>query len=499
MKQYILKDKNKAYRLKIYHSTVYQGDRSSCFLLPYQRTRDKTHPKKRKSTGGIAKPLFSPPPYGGGGRGERLLFLFLLFPLLLSAQPQRSLDDCIRLAWQQNPGFKNTAIDIKESRMNYVASIGNFLPRVTVDAQAGRNFGRSIDPNTNGYTTETFDEGTVGLDMTLSLFEGFSRINRVRFERLNTRHSQWERRERQNELAYRVTDAYFRLLLEEKMLELASEQSKLSERYLKQTEAFVELGLKSVSDLQEVRARREGDIYRYQARDNSCRMASLQLKQLLNLQEGDTLAVLDTISYEALPLAPIPATADLYARSLVVMPSMKMIELQQKAARKEFAMAGGRFSPSVYARFSMSSRYLDGFSSRQLNDNLGKYVGIGISFPLLSGLERLTTLRKYKLNIYRLRNDGETARQQLYTDVEQTVLSLRAGRDEHRQALQQLRAEKLVLKESERKWEEGLISVFQLMEARNRFISAKAELVRTRLQVELTRKLSYYYSTGSFI
>lgn len=59
--------------------------------------------------------------------------------------------------------------------------------------------------------------------------------------------------------------------------------------------------------------------------------------------------------------------------------------------------------------------------------------------------------------------------------------------------------EALVLKESERKWEEGLISVFQLMEARNRFISAKAELVRVRLQVEMMRKLEKYYREGTFL
>lgn len=433
------------------------------------------------------------------GRKRLALFLFLFFPLSLSAQSGYSLDDCIRRAWQQNPAIRNSAIDLKEAKADYVASIGNFLPRVTLNAEAGRNFGRSIDPNTNGYTTDTFDEGTVGLDLTLSLFEGFSRINRVRFERLNARRSRWERQDRRNELAYQVTDAYYKLLLEEKMLDLALEQSKLSERYLKQAEAFVELGLKSVSDLQEVRARREGDAYRLRSRENSCRMAALQLKQLMNLQESDTLAVIDTLSYDTLSMPLIPAATDLYARSLAVMPSMRMIELRQKAARKEFAMAGGRFSPSVYARFSMSSRYLDGFSSKQLRDNLGKYIGIGVSFPLLGGLERLTTLRKHKLNIYRLRNDEETARQQLYAEVEQTVLSLRAGRDEHRQALQQLRAEKSVLRESERKWEEGLISVFQLMEARNRFISAKAELVRVRLQVEMTLKLERYYSTGHFV
>ena len=78
--------------------------------------------------------------------------------------------------------------------------------------------------------------------------------------------------------------------------------------------------------------------------------------------------------------------------------------------------------PSLPA-FQWLPRYLDGFSTKQLNDNLGKYIGIGISIPLLSGLERLTTLRKHKLNIFRLRNEEELQKQQLYTEVEQTVLS----------------------------------------------------------------------------
>lgn len=430
---------------------------------------------------------------------KNILSILLFLPGVLCAQEYKSLDDCIRLAWKQNPSFRNSAIKVKESRMDYITSVGNFLPRVNVKAEAGRNFGRSIDPNTNGYTTETFDEGTVGLDMTLSLFEGFSRINRVRFEKLNSQQSKWELKDRQNELAYRVMDTYYKILLEARMLTLACEQSTLSERYLKQTEAFVELGLKSNSDLQEVRARREGDLYRCQSRENSYQLALLQLKQLLNMQDSDSLAVQDSIDYETLPLFLVPQTQNLYAQSLLVMPSFQMVELQQKAARKQYAMAGGRFSPTVYARFAMSSRYLDGFSSKQLNDNLGKYIGVGISIPLLSGLERLTTLRKHKLNIYRWQNEEEQARQQLYTEVEQTVLSLRAGQNEHQQALLQLNAEKLVLKESERKWEEGLISVFQLMEARNRFISAKAELVRVRLQMEMNINLEKYYSTGHFI
>ena len=429
-----------------------------------------------------------------------LLLLLLSVPVFLLAQSAMSLDDCIRLAYKQNPAVRNGVIGIKETKVDYIASVGAFLPHIVVNAETGKRFGRSLDPDTNGYTSESFEEGTVGLDMTLSLFEGFSRINQVRFRKMNKERSEWELKEKQNELAYQVTDAYYKLILERKLLDLALEQSRFSERYLKQTEVFVELGLKSASDLQEVKARREGDIYRYQSRENSSRIALLHLKQLMNIQPGDTLAILDTITASQLPPYSVSTVETLYAQSIEILPSIRMIDLKQKAAHKEYAIAGGAFSPSVFARFTVGANYYNtAFSARQLRDNIGKYVGVGISFPLLSGLQRLTNQRKLKLNMYRLKNEEELEKQQLYTDIEQTLLSLHTGYSEHQQALSQLDAETLVLKESERKWEEGLISVFQLMEARNRFIAAKAELVRVRLQIEMMMKLEKYYQQGTFL
>ena len=389
-----------------------------------------------------------------------LLLLLLSVPVFLLAQSAMSLDDCIRLAYKQNPAVRNGVIGIKETKADYIASVGAFLPHIVVNAETGKRFGRSLDPDTNGYTSESFEEGT----------------------------------------AYQVTDAYYKLILERKSLDLALEQSRLSERYLKQTEVFVELGLKSASDLQEVKARREGDIYRYQSRGNSSRIALLHLKQLMNIQPGDTLAILDTITASQVPPYSVSTVETLYAQSIEILPSIRMIDLKQKAAHKEYAIAGGAFSPSVFARFTVGSNYYNtAFSARQLRDNIGKYVGVGISFPLLSGLQRLTNQRKLKLNMYRLKNEEELEKQQLYTDIEQTLLSLHTGYSEHQQALSQLDAETLVLKESERKWEEGLISVFQLMEARNRFIAAKAELVRVRLQIEMMMKLEKYYRQGTFL
>ena len=87
-------------------------------------------------------------------------------------------------------------------------------------------------------------------------------------------------------------------------------------------------------------------------------------------------------------------------------------------------------------------------------------------------------------------------------DVGKTVqlfCEVRAAAEEHRQAVEQLRTSTVTLKESEEKWEEGMISVFELMEKRNLYILAKAELSRTRLQYELKSRTVDFYRTGSFL
>ena len=429
-----------------------------------------------------------------------LLFFPFLSSISLHAQSEMNLDECIQMALERNPSIRNCVIGIKEAQTEYMASIGAFLPRITANAEIGKHFGRSIAPDTNTYTTDNFEEGTASLNMTLSLFEGFSRINRVRFRKIKKEHSKWELADKQNALAYQITDAYYKLILEKHLLGLAGEQNRLSEHYLKQTETFVELGLKSVSDLQEMKARKEGDLYRYKSRENSYRLALSHLKRLMNLKPDDILIVQDTITTANVPFIPLPTAKTLYHRSVEILPSMRLIDLKQKAAHKEYAMAEGAFYPSVFARATVSSNYYNTFfSARQLHGNIGKYFGIGISFPLLNGWERPTRLRKLKLNISRMRNEKEQEKRQLYTSIEQTILSLQAGYIEHRQALLHFNAERLVLQESERKWEEGLISVFQLIESRNRLIAAKAELIRVRLQIELMMKLEKYYRQGTFL
>ncbi len=431
---------------------------------------------------------------------NKLITFCLLTGLTLPVLGQITLDDCIQHAWQHNPGFKNTHIEIKEARTDYMAAAGQFLPNLSIQAQVGRHTGRSVDPATNGYTTDSYNQGTVGMEVTLSLFEGFARINRLRYARFAKKEKEWNRLAKQNELAYQVTEAYYKALLDENLEELAEEQLRLGEQYLKQTEMFVELGLKSASDWREMEARHQGDVFHYRSYEKNRKMSLLYLKETIGMKENDTLCIDLAAAEDTLILFPQTDVEGIYVQSLHVLPDYRRMEMWERAAHKEYSAALGEFSPTIYARFSFGSDFYESlYSLRQLRDRWNKYIGIGISFPVFSRLERYAGVKKKKLHWQRVRNQIEEEKLHLRTEAEQIALSLRSGWEEYRQVTLQVSAETQVLKETERKWEEGIASVFQLMEARNRLLAAKAEKIRVRLQYELTARLAMYYQTGTFI
>lgn len=440
---------------------------------------------------------------------------FVLLILFLSgiwggigAQETWSLDSCMQYAVEKNLRLKNNRLDTRIAGEELTAAIGDFLPSVYASGALGKRLGRSVDPKTNMYTNSSFQETTVGLDVSLPVFDGFTRVNRLQFRKLNRQISGLTGQAEKNQVAFEVMDAFYLLRFEQRLYALASEQRKLSERYKEQMLEYVDLGLRSPSDLQEVKARLQADIYQETVKQNSCRLSLLALKELLYMQDTDTLFINDDAETGDIPLLPEYAADDVFLLSEEVLPQFRMMELREKASRKSLAIASGAFSPSLRADFSLYSGYygterdeagrITAFD-RQMKNNLKKYIGLSLSVPLFSGLSRLTSVRKEKFRLQQVQNDNEQQRLALFKEIEEACLSLQAAAGEHRQARLQLDAATTTLRENEEKWEEGLISVFELMEKRNMYIAAKAELSRTRLQYDLKKRTVEFYRTGSLI
>lgn len=436
------------------------------------------------------------------------LFCFIFVSVVARAQTAWSLDDCIRYGVQQNLMLRNKQLDTRIAGENYLGALGSFLPEVATSGSVGKRFGRSVDPKTNLYTQTAFVESNLGLNVSLPLFEGFTRINRLKFEKLNRAASRMDARVKENEIAYEVMDAFYQFCFERRMLGLAVEQRELSEKYFTRTEEYLALGLRSPADRQEMKARLQSDIYQQTVRENNLRSALLRLKELLNLTDADSLAIAAETGDTLLPPAEQPAAAAIYRLSETVLPEFKALAFREEAARRSVALAAGRFSPTIRGEFSWQTGYYDTERNEaggvipfadQLRNNESKYIGIRLSFPILSGLGRFTEVRKERLRLKQVRNEVSQQKITLYAEIERACQDLEAARTEHREALERLQFETVSLEENEEKWAEGLISIFELTEKRNQYISAKAELARCRLQYDIKSRTLEFYRTGTFL
>lgn len=431
---------------------------------------------------------------------QMIAFILFTLPVFLMAQNRLSLDDCIRRAIDANPELKNDRLESRVKRNDYVAAIGEVMPEVKAETRLGKRFGRAIDPGTNLFATQDFVEGNLSLNVSVPLFEGFTRVNKIMFQRLNKQISEWTVVYRENEIAFGVMDIFYRVVFQEQLLGLAVEQRQLSEHYLRQAEEFVNEGLRAVVDLQEMKSRVSSDIYQETVRRNTLQITMLELKQLLWFAPGDSLHI---VLPEKNPLLPaIPSAQVVYDEAVRFLPQFRLMELKTKASQKSVAITGGKFAPSIRGEIGVYSGYYDTERDelgktiswgRQLDNNLNQYYGLTLSLPIVTGFRNITGIRKARLQLEQARNTVEVEQQRVFTEIENACLSLRAAADEQRYAGEMLDVEKMTLQQTEEKWKEGLISVFELMESRNRYFTARAEVVRTELQYGIQQKTVNFF------
>lgn len=430
-----------------------------------------------------------------------------LAPAIGKGQSGWTEDECMRYAIRHNLRIRNRQLEVKRTQADIMAAYGDFLPSVQATGASGKQFGRSIDPLTNQYTSEAFRESTIGLSISLPVFEGFSRIHKLQFHQLNKKINVLSCQMEENDLAFEVLEAFYNHCFDKEMHKLAIEQRKLSECYQEQMREYVELGLRSLSDLQEVKARLQSDIYQETVKSNSCRLSLLTLKELMNMKDADTLSVCRTEEQTDAAIYP-PSADDLCAASESALPEFHIMRMKEKTSRKSLAVANGAFYPSVRLEFSLNTGYYGTEKDpaggivpirKQWDDNMNKYVGVCVSLPLFNGLSRIGARRKEKLRLQQIQNDNELQRLSLYKEIHDACLAFSATREECRLAQEQLRADSLTWRESEEKWREGLVSMFELLEKRNRYIRAKAETVRTKLQYSLKKRMIRFYQEGTFL
>ncbi|HET6555771.1 MAG TPA: TolC family protein [Prolixibacteraceae bacterium] len=435
------------------------------------------------------------------------LIVILLLGLRLPAQEKWTLNECIGYAIENNLQLQDAALDEKIAETNYRQSKWNLLPGLSAGADAGMNYGRSIDPNTNGIVNTSFFNNTYYLSASLDVFRGLMLQNQVRYQKLRKEYAGNNKVNVTDDLAFTVMNAFFNVVYYEELLKIANEQKALSELNVRKTSVLVTTGLKSQTDLLEVKANFEKEELFILQTANNLQSSWISLKKAMNLPAGKQITLLVPQEAPMVMAAPDTALTALFSEHARWSPYIRLFENNLQASKRYVNISRGGYFPSL----KLGAGYNTGFYetnrdaanqvidfNTQIDNNRSQFLGASLSIPLFGRNATRFEVKRAKLNAEQSQAKLELAKQTVMYEMEENYNELTASIKEMQQAERQLEADTLVFQAAQKKFDQGLINAVELYTIKNRLATTSSQVLHSRLTYEIKKRMVGYYRGERF-
>ena len=433
---------------------------------------------------------------------KKAFFTLAVSILLIPSQAQErmSLEDCMAYAVEHSTAVGQTANTLEGTRQDYIEAVASALPSVSASTGGNMNFGRSIDPETNVYTTTSTFSNSYSLSASITVFNGMSTINSIRATKVLRAKGVEDLQLKRDEVAMNTMAAYFDVVYYTGAVEIAREQLETSRTELEQVRMLYELGDKALADVAEVEAQVANYDYLLTQQQNNLALAIIALRKVMNYPQGEPLEVVTDVSIDGMMVG--ASLTEVLDYAMEFNPKVRAAEMNNRYYRINYATAKGRYLPSISLSGGYSTNYftnLDDGSNydnffRQLRNNRGSYVGVSMSIPIFSGLSRRVSKHKAKLNFDNALLQHEEQLRTLENEVTKTYQEMQNYGKQYVQGQKKVRANELAYRAVSQKFAEGMVSVVELQTAANNLLQARSDLLYARLQYIIKCRMVDYYN-----
>ena len=431
---------------------------------------------------------------------QALIILLAIAAKQVAAQNDWTMQQCMQYAVEHNHEVKQAELKLDNYKAQKANAVGSFLPYVDASIGAQYNFGRAIDPETNGYTdVSTFYNG-YQLSASLPVFDGFSRLHALKAAKASELMGKSTLRKQQDQTALSVLQAFANVAYYDGLVKMADEKVQETSLLLKQTRLFEEVGRKSAADVAQVESQEAEADYELTRQQNLYASALLELKKAMALPLSEELRVNSEESFgkdnSGVELGMAEANSSLSSFH----PELQTAQYQVQASKHEWRQARASLFPSLSLSAGLNTTYYKTLHSEtaasfrnQLKNNMGEFVGATVSIPLFNRLQTITNIRKAKNN-YRIAQEALEQKQ-----LELEKLSREAWQDWQGYLKQTVQMEKKVEADSiaylltKRQFEEGLSTAIDLHTTSTQLLKSKATLLQCQLMAMVKEQLVHYY------
>lgn len=447
---------------------------------------------------------------------------------------------CVEYAWANNLQVQQSSIQASVADVDREQSRWQQYPTADFNHNTGLQWGRSIDPTTNQFTSNQLLYQGFNLSAGVTVFNWHRIRNNIMAARWAADAAQSDVEKVKNDVALNVATYYLQVLLARQQVEIAQVQMHQTFSQLEVARKKVDAGAAPELDALTLEGQYATDSSAYISALASEDQNLLQLKQVLNIDAGQPFDITSPPA-DQIPVEPLlqlmPETV--FEIALHNQPAqkaneqrIKSLEASMKSSRaalfptisvggslatnfsspdKNFSQVVNGFSQTpAYVEFNGNQYHLyspnvdqvatkrtfserwDGWGN-QMNNNFRQSFGLSIAIPINSGGQARFNYARSKLNLKNAEVTRSLADQTLKNDIYKAYYSAQAALQKFNAAKTSVEITQKAYDFAKKRYDLGLLNTFDLIISNNNLSRAKLDLASAQFDYVFKMKVLEFY------
>ncbi len=465
-------------------------------------------------------------------------YLFLIFISLWRAQlsAQLTLEQCVEKAWLNNLQLEQSELNLQNAELAVENAKGNFLPNLNGQATHGYNWGQRIDPFTNSFASQRIRSNSFGVSSAIDLFTGGQNWANYKKAMSDAEQALLNVENAKNQLALGVSNAFLTVVMNAEFLKMANATADNSLQQLDRLKKQLNIGTISEANVAEMEAQYSSDAAAVVNAQNNYNLSKLSLAQLIRLSANEISSF--EVVYPSLEQfkidVPLPPKSMVLETALNAQPVIKSAQVGVVSAQWAKRSAKGAYYPRLSASMSLGTGYsgaakvLNGspdslsfpigtvigsndivlsypqlvysaddykvksFGS-QFQDNVNRSFFMSLTIPIFNGFQVRNNVKRAAINEQNANLNLEIAKQQLVSDVETAYAGAIAAAQTYQANKTSWESNQKSYQWMSTRYENGATNATELSIARNRLDIAKAQMIRSQLDLIFKQNIIQFY------
>lgn len=442
---------------------------------------------------------------------RQLLSIFFIFNSIIvySQENEWKYQRCVEYAIENNLSVKLQNYDVKERTEEFKQARSQRYPNVSGFYSHSFNRGLNPDPNTNLLVNQITNNGQLGAQIGVPIFNGLKINNTIKQSKATIQSSEFSKEKMKNDITLQVTENYLDVIFKYENVSISEKRVTTLKEQVDRTKRLVDAGSAPLSELLDLLSQAADAERQLTESQNAHSIALLTLKQSMQLDFNTVFSIEIPDFAEPDTTLQFMPTNQVFEESRRIMPEIKAAELNINVSEFQEKIAKGDYYPTLNLNGNVSTGYSSNYINRndpsdntlfrQFEDYFSQVASVQMNIPIYSRRNTKTNVNKAKLAIKKSEIQLEQELNTLRINIEQAYINALSAQKTYISSKKSVESLEEQFRSVNKRFTSGAASTTDYVVAENNLNIAKAELNRAKYQFIFSSKILDFYEGKQII